>query len=145
MEGRRLFIIVGGSFLAVLAGWLTIFWLNNNCSELTQGSCRLMWGLAAVAVLGGFLLTEILLTLKESRGEWRIQVQDSPMPETSSSNWYIWFRPIAWVILSGLLAGLPLVVQGSFVITLFGTATGFFLAGLIRGIMNRLPPIERDN
>jgi hypothetical protein len=43
-----------------------------------------------------------------------------------------------------LLLGLPVIVQGAFVVMVCGIFIGIALAGLVRVIANRLPPIEKD-
>jgi hypothetical protein len=148
MQRRRFSAIVVFTILTVFFGGMAIFWLNDNCPDLSPGNCQFMWGVLVVCVLVGFLLVEILLARKKAQGKWQVQLpqeQHFDENEPPLSGWYIWLRSIVWFTLAGLLGGLPLFIQGSFAVTVTGILTGVFLAGLIRGITNRLPPIEKDN
>ena len=141
MKGRRLFVIVMATILVIVFGGATISWLYDNCSRLSSRSCYLMWGATFIITLGGVWIAETLLRRKDKQEQRKTKVQDSQEYKTDS-NWYVWFRPIAWVTLSSLLAGLPLLVQGAYIVTVGGIITGMALTGLRRGLMNRLPPIE---
>ncbi|MDH7475717.1 MAG: hypothetical protein QHJ74_17190, partial [Anaerolineae bacterium] len=56
----------------------------------------------------------------------------------------VWFRSVARVVLASLLVGLPVIAKGAFVVAGCGAMVGLSLALLIRGITNRLPPIEDE-
>lgn len=119
--------------------------LNDYCSTLPQAKCRFFWGTAAVSMLGGALFVEIFIARKKARGEWRARPRDLPSDGPILSSSQVWLRSVARVALASLLAGLPLIVQGAFALTVFGTLTGISLDFLVRGIMDWLPPIEEDN
>lgn len=121
-----------------------VWTLNDDCSILSQAECRFLWGTAIASIVGGALLLEMLIAHKKARGEWRVREQDlhSDGPALSSSQ--VWFRSIARVVLASLLASLPLIVKGAFVVTVCGAIVGLSLALLVRGIMNRIAPIEED-
>jgi hypothetical protein len=145
LKGLRLFLIIGSIVLVALFSGMTLSWINDKCPNLSQGGCQLMWGTAIASMLGGALLAEILIARRKTQEKWQAQVQDMQSSKTNSSHWYVWLRPVAWVTLSGLLAGLPLIVQGAFILTLSGTITGLFLDILIRAMTNRLPTLEEGN
>ncbi len=118
--------------------------LRHDCAALSQGECRFLQGTAIASIVGGALLVEVFIARKKARGEWRVREQNlrSDGPALSSSQ--VWFRSIARVILASLLASLPLIVKGALGLTLFGIIIGMCLDGLVRGIVNRLPPVEED-
>lgn len=144
MKHRRLTLVLVGIGLGAFVGWLMLDALNRNCANLPQAECRLLWGTAIASIVGGALLLEMLIARKKARGEWRVREQDlrSDGPVLSSSQ--VWFRSIARVVLASLLVGLPVIVKGAFVVAGCGAIVGLSLAFLVRGIANRLPPIEED-
>ena len=141
---RRIGLCIISIVLISIGGGLSIDWLNNKCPQLSPSDCRLMWGTALSSVVGGILLVEFLYSRKKTQSE-RSSVQNTRRGSKTSSQWYIWIRPVAWVLLSSLFAGLPLMVQGALGFAFFGTVTGMFLDILLRAILNRLPALEKDN
>ncbi len=121
-----------------------IYWFSNNCSDLSQGSCQLLVGSAIVSVLGGTILTEILIAYRKAQGKWH-QVRSSPKDGPVMTSKQNWFRAIGWVVLSGLAAGLPIIVKGAIIIAVFAPITGLFLSALVRTFTNRLPPSVKDD
>jgi hypothetical protein len=144
MGGRRGFLIIGRIILISFFGGLCIFWLNDKCPHLSRNDCQLMWGTAMASVLGGLLFGEVLIARKRTPREPQSSRQNTLNNKTKSLNWYVWVRPIAWVTLSALLGGLPLIVQGAFVLTFSGVMTGLLLNVFVRTTLNRLPPLEDD-
>lgn len=151
MKYRRLLIVFGSTIMIILFGGMVIVWINDTCPSLSFNECRLMWGTTIASILGGILLTEILIDRQKAQGKWwfrspKLQSHNlEPQNDNSNSpGWYIWIRPIAWVTLSSLLAALPLIVEGAFVTAFGGTLIGFLLDALIRGVTNRIAPIEES-
>jgi hypothetical protein len=145
VKQRRLFIVIAAAALVTTFGGMAILWLNDNCADLSQGNCRMLWGTGIASVLGGMIFTEALLARRKVQAVQRVRKQDPTSIEAGSSGWYVWFRPIAWVVLASLLSGLPLILQGALVVTVTGTLAGLFLDGLMRGIANRLPPVKNNS
>jgi hypothetical protein len=104
-----------------------------------------MWGALIASILGGVLLVELLIARRKTQGKKEVQTRTQSQNKSVLSSWYVWLRPVVWVTLSSLLVGLPLIVQGAFVLTFSGVITGMFLSILIRAITNRLPAIENEN
>lgn len=144
MKLRRLIAGVLTTILVAFCGWLMVGTLKHDCAALSQTECRFLQGTAIASIVGGALLVEVFIARKKARGEWRVREQDlrSDRPALSSSQ--VWFRSIARVVLASLLAGLPLIAKGALGLTLFGIITGMCLDGLVRGIVNQLPPVEED-
>lgn len=142
IKHRRLIAVICFASVGMFLGWLTIDTLRYDCAGLDQAGCRLLWGLATASVVGGILLTETWIASKKARGEWRVPSQERQNESTSLSGSQVWSRSVARIVLSSLIAGLPLLIKGAFMVTAGGVMTGFLLDLLVRGIMNWLPPIE---
>lgn len=135
---QRLFAIIASLSLIGLSSGVSIFWLNNNCPDWSQDNCQFMWGTWGVAIIGGIFFLEYVYAHQWHRSSSLTTSENT----TDNSNWYVTIRPVAWVVLSGLLLGMPLCAQGAYVLTLFGAITGIFLNRLVRGIFNWMPPEE---
>lgn len=144
VKHRRLVGTILCTILLVFCGGSMTWWLNKNCSALSQAECRLLWGVAIASTMGGALFVEILVARQKAHREWRVRAQDLSSGRPTLSPSQIWFRSVARVVLASLLVGLPLVVKGALGLTIFGTLTGFFLDTLVRIIANRIAPIEED-
>jgi len=140
---RRSGILILSIIIIAACGGLSVDWLHENCPKLSPNNCQLMWGTAFASMMGGVLLVEFLIAHKKAKGK-SSSLQAKNERRSGSPHWYVWIRPVAWVTLSALLAGLPLTVQGAYGLILFGTATGMFFNVLFRAIVNRLPPLEKD-
>ena len=144
VKHRRLALIVISIIGIAFCGGLMMWTLNEDCTNLPLTECRLLWGTAIASTMGGVLFLEIVISHKKARGGWQVRERDlrSDGPAIPAS--WVWFRSIARVFLASLLVGLPLVVKGALGLMIFGAFTGLSLSGLMRGITNRLPPIEED-
>jgi hypothetical protein len=145
MKHRRLVGIVITTIIATFFGWIMIETLNEHCTNLSEGECCLLWGTAVAALLSAILLVETLIIGKKGRGEWKVQAKDFNREGPVLSSSQVWFRSIARVVLVSLLIGLPIIVKGAFVVVVSGAIVGVCLDGLVRGVMNWLPPVEEDN
>ena len=143
---RRLIGILGGIGFTVLCGWGLLYGLNKSCADFSPESCYLLWGTAAVSIVGGVFLLEVLVAQSEALNKRKSHMQESPGDErpglTASQNW---FRSVVRVVLSSLLALFPAIVQGAFAVAVAGTFTGLFLGLFFRGVLNRLPVVEQGD
>jgi hypothetical protein len=126
--------------IVVPCGWMTLGVLDHHCDRLVIGECRLLWLTAIVAFIGGIVIIEILIARQKARGEWPAPPRQAEEESPFSSHLWIWARPLDQVLLMSLIASLSVVIQGAFVLTVLGLIVGVFTDGLIRAILNRLPP-----
>lgn len=138
---RRLFLIIICPIFIVICLGGTIIWLNSNCSDLLSGNCQLLLGTTVISTLVGIFLLEMLINQQKKHNK-KIDRDTKQSDESILSSSYVWFRPIAWMVLSTLLAGLPFIAQGAFVVTVIGIIMGILLGLFIRAITNRLPLVR---
>lgn len=138
---RRILASVIGFIGLIIFGWPGNVVLGKFCTGSLQPECLMMSGVTIIAIVAGFLILEILMIRRMKRTKAKMQDMHHQGEEASSVNWLV-IRPIAQVILISVLAGLSIIIQGAFVLTVCGIGFGFFLAGLLRAITDRLPPTQ---
>jgi uncharacterized membrane protein len=102
----------------IATNWL--LWFNNECSW-SDPSCLFLAALAAFSTLTGFLLGHEVIRYREISK--REQANAGDADETIPGS-IIWSRAVLRVILSSILAALPLIFRGTFLSVFFGLLIG---------------------
>lgn len=144
MKNRRWSAIILAMLGIVFFGWMTIPWLTDNCPDLPKSDCQLLWGMTIASMLGGVLLAEVLVARRKAQGKGQKQNRNAPTDTSTRSGSRALFVSIAWVTLSALLASLPLIFQGAYVVTVGTVPIGMAFSLLVRSIIDRLPPTRED-
>ncbi len=135
---------IASAFLVILVGTGTVFGLSNKCKMMAQNDCLLVWGLAALAIVGSIILTDAFVAYRIDRYEQQIATSSKTGAETEVKQQlpgrHVWLRSAVRLSLASLLLGLPVIIQSSFAATVAGLFIGFGLNFFVRGILNRLPP-----
>lgn len=148
---RRLAITLGGLIISLFCGSLLLDSLNQYCRSFSIEECRRLWILTGISVLGSILFFEILLArhfrkkLDTTIPKDSLQ-QKEKSPNRKSEN--VWRQSVTKstvrLTLSSLLMGLPLLVQGMLVVTVFGIFFGLSADFFVRGVMNWLPTKHKN-
>jgi hypothetical protein len=128
--------------LLIVSGLAIADSVNKKC--ITQNKCILLGVLAGGAALGAILLLEVYIAHRKARGTWVQTNKDNKILEKKTTGSQIWFRSILRIMLSSVLIGLPVVIQGAFVTTIFGLIAGFSLDTLVRVITNQIISAKKD-
>jgi hypothetical protein len=136
LRAYRIRAAIAGLLGIMIMGGMGLWWLVQNCGSPYEPDCLFLWGTGIASVLGGVLLIQIL----DARGKLHAPGQTIGVPEVSNSQ--VWWLAVVKVTLASVLAGLPFLAKGAFILAVSGTLTGVFLNGLIRAITNRLPPVK---
>jgi hypothetical protein len=135
---------IASAFLVILVGSGVVLGLNNKCKIMAQNDCLLIWGLAALAIVGGTVLTDAFVTYRIDRYEQQITTSSKTGTDTETKQQlpgrYVWLRSVIRLSIASLLLGLPVIIQSAFAASVSGLFIGFGLNFFIRGILNRLPP-----
>jgi len=135
---------IASAFLIILVGTGMVFGLSNKCKVMAQDDCLLVWGLAALAIVGGTTLTDAFVTYRIDRYEQQVATSSKGEADTETKQQlpgrHVWFRSIIRLSMASFLLGLPVIIQSAFAATISGLFIGFGLNFFIRGILNRLPP-----
>ncbi|MCB9421171.1 MAG: hypothetical protein H6667_15320 [Ardenticatenaceae bacterium] len=148
---RRLAITLGGLIISLFCGSLLLDSLNQYCHSFSIGECRRLWILTGISVLGSILFFEILLARRfrnkpDTTIPTNLLQEKENIPNRQSENVWRWSvtKSTIRLTLSSLLMGLPLLVQGMLVVTVFGIFLGLSADSFVRGVMNWLPTKHKD-
>ncbi|MBP8002491.1 MAG: hypothetical protein KA314_24515 [Chloroflexi bacterium] len=101
--------------------WL--LWFNNECSW-SDPSCLFLAVLATFSILTGFLLGHEVIRYREISKSEQTSAGDANQTVPGS---IIWFRAVLRVILSSILAAIPLIFRGAFI----SVVTGLIIGALV--------------
>jgi len=130
--------IVSSLIILAFSSMISVSWLYENCTPL-DNSCIELILFGGIIIVITIVYIENSIKRQKERGEWYEKKQELQKPHKSEQK-KVWLVSIGRVLLTSLLLGLSVIIQGGFVMLFSGIFVGIGLNRLIRGLTGTLPP-----